>query len=395
MEKELSSTELKINEVAELKPIAPTRAEQIKNAFAPIAIRLAESNETYESIILESEKGITPKLEAAAKKERLNLVNIRTTTGKIKDKEKDSIKLEDKAIMGVHNLLLLDITEKETKLKAIEDFAENERKAAEEKLKAERLLVIEPYAQYAALGTDFGKLSEDDFQKVLKGAKLQFEEAERIAAQAEKERLESERIIREQMELSQKRQAELRPYYGFLNEDLDLRTMDEETYQSKLAELKKLKADDDDLKLIIQQDNERLKREQEENTRLKNLRSLRSAEMAPYIRFIRDYEDMITSSEEEYQKQLSDVKIALKGQEEYEASEAKKKEEKQIADDKAKADADAKIQAELNKGDAEKVQDLKNDLIALKNKYSFDSENNKVMYHNVGLLIDKIVVYIK
>jgi len=32
--------------------------------------------------------------------------------------------------------------------------------------------------------------------------------------------------------------------------------------------------------------------------------------------------------EEEYQKQLSDVKIALKGQEEYEASEAKKKEEK-------------------------------------------------------------------
>jgi len=251
MEKELSSTELKINEVAELKPIAPTRAEQIKNAFAPIAIRLAESNETYESIILESEKGITPKLEAAARKERLNLVNIRTTTGKIKDKEKDSIKLEDKAIMGVHNLLLLDITEKETKLKAIEDFAENERKAAEEKLKAERLLVIEPYAQYAALGTDFGKLSEDDFQKVLKGAKLQFEEAERIAAQAEKERLESERIIREQMELSQKRQAELRPYYGFLNEDLDLRTMDEETYQSKLAELKKLKADDDDLKLII------------------------------------------------------------------------------------------------------------------------------------------------
>jgi len=55
----------------------------------------------------------------------------------------------------------------------------------------------------------------------------------------------------------------------------------------------------------------------------------------------------------------------------------------------------ARVQSELNKGDADKVNDLKNDLAALKSKYNFDSVKNKTMYNKVGLLIDKIINYIK
>jgi len=74
------------------------------------------------------------------------------------------------------------------------------------------------------------------------------------------------------------------------------------------------------------------------------------------------------------------------------ASELKAKEE---AENKAKEEEAARLQAELNKGDAEKVKDLIADLEALKTKYTFDSTKNNTMYNSVGVLIDKTIKFIK
>ena len=52
-------------------------------------------------------------------------------------------------------------------------------------------------------------------------------------------------------------------------------------------------------------------------------------------------------------------------------------------------------QAELNKGDEDKMKDLISDITALKTKYNFKSKYNKRMYNDFGYLVDKIINRIK
>jgi len=59
-----------------------------------------------------------------------------------------------------------------------------------------------------------------------------------------------------------------------------------------------------------------------------------------------------------------------------------------------KANAEAKIQLELTKGDSLKIKDLINDLQNLKSKYSFKSKKNKLIYQSVSVLIDKVITFI-
>lgn len=73
----------------------------------------------------------------------------------------------------------------------------------------------------------------------------------------------------------------------------------------------------------------------------------------------------------------------------------KELEAKAEAERKAKEAEEARIQSELNKGDAAKVKDLIHDLETLKTKYSFKSAKNKKMYADVSVLIDKVINHIK
>ena len=82
------------------------------------------------------------------------------------------------------------------------------------------------------------------------------------------------------------------------------------------------------------------------------------------------------------------ITLSEKRKLEAEIQAQKDAEAKRIADEKAAKEA------ELTKGDAEKVIDLINDLIELKAKYFFKSAKNQKMYSDVGLLIDKITVHI-
>jgi hypothetical protein len=68
--------------------------------------------------------------------------------------------------------------------------------------------------------------------------------------------------------------------------------------------------------------------------------------------------------------------------------EAKKQEELELIESKKLA-----LQNELNKGDSDKVKDLIADLISLKNKYTFKSDNNKKMYSDVCGLLDKVISF--
>lgn len=111
---------VKIN-APELAAIEKSKAEEIRATFEPMAKMLSEFEEAYKEILSEAEEGITIEVMAKAKRLRLDIGKIRIETGKIKDKKKEYIKLEDKAIMGVHNILVWAVTEKEDKLKGIEN----------------------------------------------------------------------------------------------------------------------------------------------------------------------------------------------------------------------------------------------------------------------------------
>lgn len=78
------------------------------------------------------------------------------------------------------------------------------------------------------------------------------------------------------------------------------------------------------------------------------------------------------------------------------AKELKEKEDA-IAADKAAKEKERldKIEADAAKDDGTKMTDLIADLTALKSKYIFKSNQNIKLYNSVGLLLDKIINYIK
>jgi len=179
-----------------------------------------------------------------------------------------------------------------------------------------------------------------------------------MAIEKFEERREQKRID----DLQAKRVEELLPYL----EDAaskNLHIMDEDVWQSylstkkkeceeRLAAEKKARAAEIELELEREKERERLAAE---NARLQA--EARAAEQA---------------------KKKADAIIKAK----YEAER------------KAYEEAEQQRQAELSKGDADKLEDLMRDLSALKTKYSFESDQYKKMYVNVGKLLDKINGYI-
>jgi hypothetical protein len=101
----------------------------------------------------------------------------------------------------------------EEKLEEIERYFENKEKERKEKLKNERIEVLQPFSEFVPMGINFGEINEDEFQKIFNGSKLQKEaddkrkeeeaEAERQRIEQEKE-AERERIIEEQKKLAEK-----------------------------------------------------------------------------------------------------------------------------------------------------------------------------------------------
>ena len=91
----------------------------------------------------------------------------------------DAIKREESAINK----------EMEDKLSEIENYFEIKEKERKAKLNAERIEMLEPYNSFVSIGLNFGEISEEEFQKVLNGAKLQYNQMIEEEEKAEKERI--------------------------------------------------------------------------------------------------------------------------------------------------------------------------------------------------------------
>jgi trichohyalin len=220
----------------------------------------------------------------------------------------------------------------EDALEEIEKY--QERKEAERlaKLNEERVALVAPYVEDVT-GLNIAFMEDDVFQAYLTAKKNAYEAKIAEAKRVEDERLENERIEREEMELSQKRQIELRPYYGYIDVDYNLRKMPEDEYQDVLSEVKAKKENHEAEQEKIRLENERLKKEAEEKEKARL--------MEEELRLEKERAEAKKRAIEEAKKQaeLDRIKAELEAERKRKLDEEIKRQQEEEAKRKAEEDA--------------------------------------------------------
>lgn len=296
----------------------------------------------------------------------------------------------------------------------LDDIEKHFEKIEAEKIENLRILREEELSNLDVeyIPPNLGAMEENTYSALVMGFKAS-QEAKIKAERVEQERIEKERLEAEELEKERLRVEELEKERRFKTSRLveyienydniifaDLSDEEfEKICKSAIGARAKFEAEQE----AIRAENERLKQEaikREEEAKKERLRLKEIADKEEAERVVKAEEER--KERERLQKIEDDKKAELEKQ----AREAKEKaerleaeaERKRLADIEAEnnriAQIEADKQAELNKGDAEKVKDLINDLEALKTKYSFKSAINKKMFVGVVELLTKVIVFI-
>ena len=316
----------------------------IEKAFEPKIIERDELAKSYAQIV---KKDLSPTLCSEASTLRKQLVKVRTGIAAIHQTQKAFFLASGRFVDAWKNKETLPITQMEETLSGIEKHFENIEKERIAKLQEKRFKEIVQYdlnGEIINSNADFGGMSDTVWTNFLAGARHTFEvvkAAEQKAADDERKRLEQvekERIAKEKAEAEE--QERIRKE----NERLKAEAIERE----RLAEIEQKKRDKIEA--------ERLEKEKKESARR---------------------EEILRKEREERER----IEQMLH---EKEAEEARLKKE-----------AEKKLQAELNMGDADKVKALIVDLKGLIGKYSFKSIKNKERAVFVDSSINNIIDHIK
>jgi hypothetical protein len=167
---------------------------------------------------------------------------------------------------AIKNLEIGVNQEMEASLEVIENHFETQERIRKENLKNERVSLLEEYKDFVPFGLNFGEMSQEEFDKVLNGAKLQHEQ--KIATDAENERIrietekEAERVRLQKEEDEKAENERIRLENAELQKALDA----QKAIQDKLDAERKIA---ENKERIEREENEaKLKAEREENERL-------------------------------------------------------------------------------------------------------------------------------
>jgi hypothetical protein len=364
--------------------IEDSKAADIAAQFQPMLDKMVELETSYNEVIqMPVEERETAK---KARELRLKYMKIRTATLDIHKKQKAFYLAGGKFVDGWKNAQHFASMGKEEKLEEIEKYAENLEKQRIADLQKSREEQLQPYGVENVETLNLGVMPDSVWDNFLAGtitnynAKIQ---AEKDAAEAEKKRLQEEEAERERIRLENER--------------------------------------------LRKEAEEREKQIEQEKAALKAIRDARTAELMPYVVFIRDFNGMLDMDEESYQKEFADIKQGAEaqweadrqkeaeeeakrqaeienqrkknieeGKKRKEAEEKAAKLQKEIDDRKKKEEEEAAAkEAELGKGDKAKMESLIKDLNELKTKYSFKSKKHTQIQAATNELIGKIVTYIE
>ncbi len=199
------TTELvKFDEVIKQSGLAIQEGEEIKQSYLPFAIQLAEIQEQAAKINFEKP---TPTDEIIARDLRLRTVKIRTGASDMKDNRKRIHLLKGNLEQAAYNLIAASCKLSEEEFTTVEkarEIAESKRRA---ELKIIRDAEVLSLAEFVPFGMDLGKFSEEDYQKLLLGAKMQMEqkrEQERKEEEVRQAEIAEQKRIREDNDRLQK-----------------------------------------------------------------------------------------------------------------------------------------------------------------------------------------------
>lgn len=238
--------------------VTPQISAQIQKTFEPMVKMLAEFETRYDEIVASE---ITQDTCTKAKRLRLDIAKVRTTTENVRKAEKEEHLRAGKAIDGVANILKFAVTKKEEKLEEIEKHFETIEAERIAKLAQDRAIELMAYEceNIAGLGT----MNEMVYANFLTGAKINFENKKESERKAEEERL---RLI-EVEKLHNQRKELLLPVWNFVPENKrndNFGNLSELEWNERLNCTLNEKKVYDEQQEKIRQDNERLKKEAEE-----------------------------------------------------------------------------------------------------------------------------------
>lgn len=214
-----------------------------------------------------------PETWAAARQVRLKIRDNRTKGIAVWHKNKKEIFLRGGQFIDAIKRDEADENQRmEANLEEIEKHEEILRKKELDQRMEKRMPLIEPYKEFIPVGVNIREILDDDFEKLLNGARLQYEAEQERLRKEEEERLENERLD----QVERERLIKVSPFALFVTESPDLRNISDEDFERYFNLLQKAKSDYDAEQEKIRAENERLRKEAEEKE--KNLKILRNRE---------------------------------------------------------------------------------------------------------------------
>ena len=155
-----------------------------------------------------------------AREGRLYLRDKRVQVEKTRKQLKENSLREGQTIDAIAKIITNLIAPIESNLEEKEKFAEIQEAKRIEKAREDRTKESYPYIEFIPYGIDLGKMDDDNYHKLLNGAKLQMQAKQEAEAKAEAERIENERKLEEDRVARAKAEAEEREKQRLENEKL-------------------------------------------------------------------------------------------------------------------------------------------------------------------------------
>jgi hypothetical protein len=178
-------------EVIKESGVEQQTAKMLQESFSPFFDEAGKVIEESKLIVVTD---ISQKDDMAKAREmRLILKNARVSADKKRKELKEDSLRYGKAVQGIYNVLDYLIVPAEKYLEDQEKFEERIEEQKRQKLIDERHMMIEPYLEFIPGGINMGSITEEDFNKLLAGAKFQMDAKKEAEEKAEQERIEAEK----------------------------------------------------------------------------------------------------------------------------------------------------------------------------------------------------------
>lgn len=355
--------ETKTNEliqVVEQSGLDKTKGQKITETLSVFFDKAAEWQTTIESLTINSIEEVG-KMKTA-KEIRLSLKNKRLEGEKLVTAAREIVKnrmaddvLEDKLWLKSGQIMKAVYDNLEGKAEWIEKYAERYEAEQKEIRKSERTAELTPYSEFVPFGIDLGNMSDEDYTKLLNGAKMQQNAKVEAEAKAEAERLENIRLENERIE---KQRIE--------NERLKAEAIERE----KQIEAERVKREAEELKAK----QEREKAEAEAKSERERIKNEAAAKLAEEKRKALELENQLKA---EKQKELDRI------------------EAERIKAENERLDREKAAEAELSKGDVDKMNDLIKSIESLTTAYVFKSKKHQTLQTQINELLTKTATFAK